>query len=83
MSEVGSRDEGVCVCVCVCNKKEFTVNFWGIKPQILYSILTEVVFKNECLKYVNPIINKITTLPPLEFLTTIWSSISDIWFSGR
>lgn len=27
--------------------------------------------------------NKITTLPPLEFLTTIWSSISDIWFSGR
>ena len=73
MSEVGSRGEDVCiclcvcVCVCVCNKKEFTVNFWGIKPQILYSILTEVVFKNECLKYVNPIINKITTLPPLEF----------------
>ena len=44
MSEVGSRDEGVCVCVCVC-----------------------VCNKNECLKYVNPIINKITTLPPLEF----------------
>lgn len=27
--------------------------------------------------------NKITKLPPLEFLTTIWSSNSDIWFSGK
>lgn len=27
--------------------------------------------------------NKITTLLPLEFVTTIWSSISDIWFSGK
>lgn len=23
------------------------------------------------------------TLLPLEFLTTIWFSISDIWFSGK
>lgn len=28
-------------------------------------------------------LNKITTLLPLEFATTIWSSISDIWFSGK
>lgn len=42
MSEVGVRDgDG---CMCVCNKKEL-VNFRGIKPQILHSILTEVVFK--------------------------------------
>lgn len=27
--------------------------------------------------------NKITTLLPLEVLTTIWSSNSDIWFSGK
>ena len=31
MSEVGSRDEGVCVCVCVCvTKKNLLLTFEGL-----------------------------------------------------